>query len=158
MIDGQDTYAAMFLNYLERERRVPLETLRGYGDDVDYFKAFLDHQTVVYNWTSVDTEIINETDIVHPLFNKIVQNFKYINGKTTSTLSLDDLKIDSPYNSYTHNGLPPTPISNPGIGTIRDTITPTKTPYLYFLTDSEGIMHYAVTHDEHVRNKEKYLK
>lgn len=58
MIDGQDTYAAMFLNYLERERRVPLETLRGYGDDVDYFKAFLDRQTVEYSWTSVDTEII----------------------------------------------------------------------------------------------------
>jgi UPF0755 protein len=85
-------------------------------------------------------------------------SFKYINGKTTSTLSLDDLKIDSPYNSYTNRGLPPTPISNPGIGAIRDTITPTKTPYLYFLTDKEGIMHYAVTHDEHVRNKEKYLK
>ena len=58
MKDGQDTYAAMFLNYLERERRVPLETLRGYGDDVDYFKAFLDRQLVEYSWTSVDTEII----------------------------------------------------------------------------------------------------
>jgi len=58
MIDGKDTYAAMFLNYLERERRVPLETLRGYGDDVDYFKAFLDRQLVEYSWASVDTEII----------------------------------------------------------------------------------------------------
>lgn len=89
---------------------------------------------------------------------QVDSSFKYINGKTTSTLSLDDLKIDSPYNSYTNRGLPPTPISNPGIGSIRDTIMPAKTLYLYFLTDSEGIMHYAVTHDEHVRNKEKYLK
>ncbi|MFA6797452.1 MAG: endolytic transglycosylase MltG [Candidatus Paceibacterota bacterium] len=89
---------------------------------------------------------------------QVDSSFKYINGKTTATLSLDDLKIDSPYNSYTNKGLPPTPISNPGLGAIRDTIMPTKTSYLYFLTDDNGLMHYAVTHNEHVNNKEKYLK
>ena len=54
----QDTYVALFLNYLEGERRVSPETLRGYGDDIQYFKAFLDSQNVVYHWTSVDTETI----------------------------------------------------------------------------------------------------
>jgi len=54
----QDTYVALFLKYLEGERRVSPETLRGYGDDIHYFKAFLDNQNIVYNWTSVDTEII----------------------------------------------------------------------------------------------------
>jgi len=85
-------------------------------------------------------------------------SFKYINGKTTATLTIEDLKIDSPYNSYTRRGLPPTPISNPGLEAIKATITPTKTPYLYFLTDAEGNMHYAVTFQEHVNNKLKYLK
>ncbi|MFA6227123.1 MAG: endolytic transglycosylase MltG [Candidatus Paceibacterota bacterium] len=85
-------------------------------------------------------------------------SFKYINGKTSKMLTLDDLKIDSPYNSYTNKGLPPTPISNPGLLAIQAAITPIKTPYLYFLADSSGIMHYAVTHDGHVANKEKYLK
>ncbi len=85
-------------------------------------------------------------------------SFKYINGKTSKTLTTDDLKIDSPYNSYTNRGLPPTPISNPGIVAIEAAITPIKTAYLYFLTDDEGNMHYAVTHDEHVLNKAKYLK
>ena len=89
---------------------------------------------------------------------QVDSSFEYINGKNTTTLTLEDLKIDSPYNSYTNKGLPPTPISNPGIGSIRDTITPTKTSYIYFLTDSNGDMHYAITHDEHVKNKEKYLK
>ena len=54
----QDTYVALFLKYLEGERRVSPETLRGYGDDIHYFKGFLDNQNIVYNWTSVDTEII----------------------------------------------------------------------------------------------------
>ncbi len=89
---------------------------------------------------------------------QVDSSFKYINGKTTATLTAEDLKIDSPYNSYTHRGLPPTPISNPGLEAIKDAINPTKTPYMYFLTDKDGNMHYAVTFEEHVVNKLKYLK
>jgi integrase/recombinase XerC len=58
MLDMQDTYVALFLKYLEGERRVSPETLRGYGDDIHYFKAFLDSQNILCNWQSVDTEII----------------------------------------------------------------------------------------------------
>lgn len=89
---------------------------------------------------------------------QIDASFSYINGKTTVNLTLDDLKIDSPYNSYLYKGLPPTPISNPGLDSIVATITPIKTNYLYFLTDNDGNMHYSITHDEHLLNKQKYLK
>jgi UPF0755 protein len=85
-------------------------------------------------------------------------SFKYINGKTSATLSLEDLKFDSPYNSYLYRGSPPTAISNPGLMAIKASIMPVKTDYLYFLTDDEGNMHYAKTHNEHVSNKEKYLR
>jgi UPF0755 protein len=88
---------------------------------------------------------------------QVDSSFKYINGKTTATLTTNDLKIDSPYNSYTNRGLPPTPISNPGLEAIKDAITPTNTEYLYFLTDNNGNMHYATTFEEHVTNKLKYL-
>jgi UPF0755 protein len=89
---------------------------------------------------------------------QVDSSFKYINGKTTKTLSVDDLKIDSPYNSYAHKGLPPTAISNPGLSSIEATITPIKSSYLYFLTGSDGNMYYAKTFAEHVANKEKYLR
>jgi len=89
---------------------------------------------------------------------QVDSSFKYINGKTTETLTADDLKIDSPYNSYTNRGLPPTAISNPGLEAIKATINPIKTPYFYFLSDKDGNMHYAVTFDEHIANKLKYLK
>jgi UPF0755 protein len=88
---------------------------------------------------------------------QIDSSFKYINGKVTATLTADDLKIASPYNLYINKGLPPTPISNPGLEAIKDAINPTKTPYLYFLTDKDGNMHYATTFAEHVANKQKYL-
>ncbi|MBA3551123.1 endolytic transglycosylase MltG [Patescibacteria group bacterium] len=84
--------------------------------------------------------------------------FRYVNGKTTKELTMSDLKIDSPYNTYVYKGLPPTPISNPGLDSILAAVTPIQTEYIYFLTDNDGNMHYAVTLDEHVKNKNKYLK
>lgn len=89
---------------------------------------------------------------------QVDSSFKYINGKTTANLTNEDLKIDSPYNSYVNRGLPPTPISNPGLGAIKTAISPKNSPYLYFLTDKGGNMHYAVSFEEHVINKQRYLK
>lgn len=84
-------------------------------------------------------------------------SFIYINGKTTAQLTQEDLKIKSPYNTYLFKGLPPTPISNPGLESIKASIHPQETTYLYFLTGSDGIMHYAQTFEEHKVNKLKYL-
>ena len=82
---------------------------------------------------------------------------KYVTGRGSEHLTQDDLKMDSPYNSYTRRGLPPTPIANPGLDSIKAALRPKDSPYLYFLTDENGIMHYAKTFEEHKRNKEKYI-
>lgn len=87
--------------------------------------------------------------------------FHYIDGlegKTSKQLTDDDLKIDSPYNTYTRKGLPPTPIGNPGLGSIEAAVTPIKSLYFFYLTGSDGKFHYAKTHEEHVANKAKYLR
>lgn len=89
---------------------------------------------------------------------QVDSSFLYINGKNTYTLTTADLAIESPYNSYLHKGLPPTPITNPGLDSLSATIAPISTPYLYFLTDKKGVMHYARTFDEHLSNKAQYLK
>jgi UPF0755 protein len=83
--------------------------------------------------------------------------FRYVNGKTSEELTLDDLKIESPYNTYLHKGLPPGPISNPGLDSIRAAVNPIATDYLYFLTDKDGKMHYAETFEEHQENIDLYL-
>lgn len=74
------------------------------------------------------------------------------------TLYDEDKKVNSPYNTYANPGLPPGPISNPGIASIRAAIYPKKTPYWYYLHDPSGGVHYAVTLDEHNANIEKYLR
>lgn len=79
--------------------------------------------------------------------------FGYIQGTDTYHPTLDDLKIDSPYNTYLNRGLPPGPINNPGREAILAALESTKSPYLYYLTGKDGSMHYARTFEEHVANK-----
>ncbi len=83
----------------------------------------------------------------------------YILGVNKKQYSLEDTQIDSPYNCYRNPGLPPGPISNPGLNAISAAIYPAKTDYLYFLTSSiDGKTIFSRTYDEHLRNKAKYLK
>lgn len=85
--------------------------------------------------------------------------FAYAMGKNSATLTTDDLKdFDSPYNTYRYLGLPPTPITNPGLDAIDAVLHPETSPYYYYLSDKEGMIHYAKTFEEHKRNKEKYLR
>lgn len=84
--------------------------------------------------------------------------FWYLYGKSSSQLTTEDLAVDNRYNLYKYTGLPPTPISNPGLDTIRDTINPTETKYLYYLTGKDGVTYYASTLEGHALNKNKYLR
>ncbi|MBX4206392.1 endolytic transglycosylase MltG [Candidatus Parcubacteria bacterium] len=68
------------------------------------------------------------------------------------------LQVDSEMGTYEFQGLPEKPINNPGLVSISAAIHPTTTPYLYFLSDKSGSMHYAKTFDEHQANIAKYLR
>jgi UPF0755 protein len=83
--------------------------------------------------------------------------FGYIRGENGYEPTAADLATDSPYNTYLNPGLPPTPISNPGLKAIRATITPITTDYLYYLTGTDGLMRYGRTFEEHKKNRELYL-
>ncbi len=81
----------------------------------------------------------------------------YLTGK--SEITEEDLQIDSPYNTRIYAGLPPTPISNPGLASIESAIYPESNEYWFYLTATEtGETIYAVTDEEHETNKEKYLR
>ncbi len=81
----------------------------------------------------------------------------YITGKTSAELTLDDLQSEDLYNSYKHVGLPPTPISNPGLESIKAALRPEPNEYLFFLSDKEGKTHFSKTYKEHLQLKAKYL-
>lgn len=83
----------------------------------------------------------------------------YVIGKGRAQATYEDLKTNSPYNTYMYAGLPPGPISNPGIDAIEAAIYPDKTDYFFFLTRSDnGLAVFSKTFDEHILNKRKYLK
>jgi len=82
----------------------------------------------------------------------------YVTGGKSPSISLDDRKISSPYNTYKHRGLPPGPISNPGLDAIEAAIYPKKNDYWYFLSTPDGETIFSKTLEEHNRAKAKYLK
>lgn len=82
----------------------------------------------------------------------------YATGVKKFRLSGADIKLSSPYNTYSHPGLPPGPINNPGLNSILAAVEPAATDYLYFLSKPDGEAVFAKTLEEHNANKAKYLK
>jgi peptidoglycan lytic transglycosylase G len=80
----------------------------------------------------------------------------YARGVWQATVSTDDRKFVSPYNTYLHTGLPPGPIANPGIEAIDATLQPAETGYFFYLSDEQGHNHYAKTNEEFGRLLKQY--
>ncbi|MCX6761219.1 MAG: endolytic transglycosylase MltG [Candidatus Nealsonbacteria bacterium] len=82
----------------------------------------------------------------------------YLTAKENSNVSIDETKIDSPYNTYKYLGLPQGPICNPGIESIQAAIYPKSSVYWYYLSTPEGKTIFSRTLEEHNIAKYKYLK
>ena len=84
-----------------------------------------------------------------------------VTGRWRGTIYESDLTRNTPYNTYLHAGLPPGPICNPGIPSLRAAINPPETKYLYFVaagTDAQGHSMFAATLEEHNRNVAIYRR
>lgn len=82
----------------------------------------------------------------------------YITGKKTTRISIEETKIDSPYNTYLNTGLPPGPIANPGLESIKAALYPKSSDYWYYLSTPDGKTIFSKTLQEHNLAKAKYLK
>lgn len=82
---------------------------------------------------------------------------RYALDKSTDPLTQEDLNTNNPYNTRKFNGLPPGPISSPGLASLEATFAAESTEYLFYLSDKNGVTRYARTNEEHEANKEKYL-
>jgi len=79
-------------------------------------------------------------------------------GKYSGALHHDDMQFDSAYNTYRHIGLPPGPIANPGLASLRAAMHPANSPYLYFVSAGDGHHRFAATLEEHNHNVALYRK
>ncbi|MGM8364664.1 endolytic transglycosylase MltG [Virgibacillus sp. W0181] len=106
------------------------------------------------------------TKIAGVFYNRLEKNMPlqtdptvlYALGQHKDKVLLKDLETESPYNTYQIKDLPIGPISNFGKESLEATLQPEDTDYIYFLHDSEGNIHYAETHDEHIELKNKYIE
>lgn len=128
----------------------------------------LDAEGVVNLASIVEKEAVlaEERDEVAKTFlNRLDINMKlqscatvnYARGEWKERLTSDDIKIDSPYNTYVVEGLPPTPINSPGMESIKAVLKPADVDYLYFVAKGDGSHHFSNNYDDHLAAKNKYL-
>lgn len=79
-------------------------------------------------------------------------------GAYNDSLSGRDLRFDSPYNTYEHAGLPPGPIGNPGVVSLKAALEPAQTGYLYFVANTQGGHFFSATLQEHNKNVSRYRR
>ena len=77
-------------------------------------------------------------------------------GRYTGNLTREDLKFDSPYNTYRYAGLPPGPIASPGRASLEAAANPSDVPYIYFVSRNDGSHVFSTTLEEHNRNVFEY--
>jgi UPF0755 protein len=82
----------------------------------------------------------------------------YANGVWKERLTYEDIEIDSPYNTYIIEGLPPTPINSPGKVSIISVLEPADVDYLFFVAKGDGSHYFSNTYDEHIDAAEEYLR
>ncbi len=98
-------------------------------------------------WRRIDEGIALQSDA----------SVNYATGKYETSASAEDLKIDSPYNTYKYRGLPAGPIGNPSLEAINAAVYPKANDYWYFLHTKDGQTIYSRNFEEHKANKERYL-
>jgi UPF0755 protein len=84
-----------------------------------------------------------------------------LDGRYRGTIYASDLQADSPYNTYRYSGLPPGPICNPGMTSLKAAMNPAQTDYLYFVAasaDPSGKSRFSTTLEEHAHDVQQYRK
>lgn len=158
-VNDDEVIIKMLDNFQNKVTSEMLEEIKSQGKtlyDVLTMASIIEREVRTYPSKEIVSGIFwKRLEIGMPLQSDATVNYITKSGRDRSTL--EDLEIDSLYNTYKYAGLPPGPICNPGLESIKSAIYPKDTDYLYFLTTDEGDIYFANTHNEHVKNKNTYL-
>ena len=128
-----------------------------------------DIRTIVVLASMVDREANDKTptdrgNVCSVYYNRLAINMPlgvdatllYALGRLSPEPTGTELQMDSPYNTRKHTGLPPTPISNPGLAALQACINPPKTSYLFYFTDRQGTTHFETNQQQFDADVAKY--
>jgi len=136
-------------------------------NEIQRQKKTIEEVIIMASLIEKEVPLYEDSRIVSGVFwNRLSDNYPlqscatiaYALGKDKWIYSIEDTKIDSPYNTYKNIGLPPGPICNPGILAIKAAIYPQHTDYYFFLSKPSGETVFSRTFEEHQENIGKYLQ
>lgn len=172
-----DTFASKLLNFNKNKFLTKAKDLEGYlFPDTYFFLTNANEQSVVQvmndnfkkKTITLSGDIVSsgkkKRDII--IMASILEreakgdnDREIISGILWKRISINmPLQVDAAMITYKEKGLPDSPIGNPGLLAIKASIHPQNSPYLYYLHDKEGNVHYAKNFTDHIKNKLKYLK
>jgi len=178
--DAQSVEGYLFPDTYQFQRRITSEQMiavmvkrfRHAASEIDLTRNY--HAVVTLaSLVERETPIGSERPVVASVFsNRIIKGIPLmtdpsviyadlLKGTYKGTIYHTDLDGDSPYNTYKHPGLPPGPICNPGIESLKAAMAPAKTQFLYFVaasTDPSGHSRFAKTLEEHEQNVQAYRR
>lgn len=156
---------------LDRFEEVFSEKFQERANELGYT---IDQIITIASMIEKEAKIQNEYEIISSVFHNRINNpaqfpklesdatvvyaIQLATGERIKELSSEDLNIDSPYNTYKYNGLPPGPISNPGYESIASALYPENTKYYFFVSSLSGETFFASTLKEHEANIAKVKK
>ena len=133
-------------------------------------KMSMDEIVILASLIEREAQVPSERPVIASVYyNRLKKGMKlqcdatvqYALGKQKAVLKFSDLKVESPYNTYLHEGLPPGPIANPGIESIKSALNPEKTDYLFYVRNDvkdDGSHIFSKTLSEHNNAINKYQK
>lgn len=159
----QDIIALMRSNFEKKTAEIyqdstpPVQRRAGSFEDIVIMASLLEREAPSLGDRKLVADILwKRIESGMPL--QVDASLTYVTGRVSLSLTIDDLALNSPYNTYRNRGLPPGPIANPGLISFEAALNPTPSPYWYYLSDREGLLHYSATFEEHREKKFKYLR
>ncbi|SHK24982.1 endolytic transglycosylase MltG [Thermocrinis minervae] len=130
----------------------------------------LEKWVIIASMIEKETALPSEKPLVAAvIYNRIKENMKLQidptviyalkrRGMWEGILTKKDLNFEDPYNTYVYYGLPPTPICNPGLDSLKAALYPANVPYLYFVADGTGKHSFSVDYQDHLRKVRLYRR
>jgi UPF0755 protein len=158
----QDMAAAMVKQFRQVARQIELISAPGPTD--------LKRTVIMASIIEKETAVPEERPLVASVYyNRLAKNIaldadpsiiyaELLAGTYSGALHHDDMRFDSPYNTYRHAGLPPGPIGNPGKSSLEAAMHPAQSDYYYFVADAQGHHRFARTIEEHNKNVDAYRR
>ncbi len=156
-VSAEHLMELMLLEFQRRTRALREEMATANYSPYDLLKI----ASIIEKETMVESDMPLVSEVIH---NRLEENMllqcdvtvRYPLDNYGQHLTYEDLSLDSPYNSYKHKGLPPTPICSPGIAALRAAVQPTEAGYKFFVSMNNGAHVFSHTYAEHKANVKKY--